>query len=161
MAMREYEGIPYDQPPVSWRGHHEVEPDKPVPVTSVLHGLTWQARRVLLIPDESGGICCQTGEYCPVVVRRMYFQKGLKFEGHGTWQDPHVAYVITKDGRLSLKPQEGRAPWRDIGTIMLYSGNDGRHREPVIVSHYSEVRKSIETVDSPVSLKVFGLEPDD
>lgn len=157
MAMREYEGVPFDQPPIAWRGTHDIGPDKAIPVTSVLYGLTWQARRVLLIPDETGGSCGQSGEDCPVIVRCMYFQKGLKFTGHGTWQDPHVAYLRKKDSTPSLKPQEGRTPWRDIATLMLKAGSEDSHKEPIIVHHYREVRESIDTIEAPASLQVFGL----
>jgi CRISPR system Cascade subunit CasA len=158
MAVREYEGIPFDDPPIAWCDHHEVEPGREVPTTSVLYGLTWQARRVLLIPDEAGGTCSQTGEECPVVVRRMYFQKGLKFTGHGIWQDPHVAYLRRKDGSLSsLKPQEGRAPWRDIASLMLKGDREGQHIEPIIVSHYRDVREGIDMIETPASLQIFGL----
>ncbi|MDW7657818.1 MAG: type I-E CRISPR-associated protein Cse1/CasA [Bacillota bacterium] len=145
IAIRENQSIPFDNPPVAWRGGLTVEPNKSVPFTSVLYGLTWQARRVLLISDDDGK------------VRNMYFQKGLKFEGFESWRDPHVAYNIGKNGRSSLKPQESKALWRDIGTLLLPEQSNADHFPPIIINHCRRIYRNINSEKNIISVSIFGL----
>lgn len=103
--------MPYDDPPPFWRCKIEVEPKKVVESTSLLYGLTWPARRVLLIPDESGGFCAQTGQKCLTIVRKIVFQTGSQFGEFSYWRDPYVPYSHNKEGKFSIKPMIGREIW--------------------------------------------------
>lgn len=79
----------------------------PPPGVSYLSGLTAQPRRVRLLPQMEDG---------HIVVRQMAFDKGYDY-AQVVYQDPHALYV-QKDAELqSLKAQESRAVWRDVGAM--------------------------------------------
>jgi hypothetical protein len=128
--------LDYCDPRVCWRKPLQVEPGKSIALTSLLAGMTMMARRVNLIPDEAGGICTQSGKRCDVVVKVMYFQKGLNFVGYNSWRDPHVPYSISDKGRASIKPQLGKECWRNIGDIF---GAD--QRSPDVIKQYIKLKE--------------------
>lgn len=127
-----------DEPP-AWRSDKVVKKEK-ISQFSLLQGLTWQPRRVRLIPSE-GGTCTYTGECKDALVREIYFDPG--FQASGDWADPQVAYRIDDRGKIPIRPYEDREVWRDIGPLALlqkddYSGEKGKvHFErPAVVQQY-------------------------
>lgn len=128
--------IPWDIPPVAWRDPDPVIPREQCSSVSVLGALTWRPRRVTLIPAEDG------------LVRQIYYTAGLDFRGNTSWKDPHVPYrKRSQKGKkaaasmpewFSVKPQSGRALWRDVGSIIA-ARIDSTHRPPLILSQRSEV----------------------
>lgn len=125
----------YAQPPVAWRAPAPESAGASPSGISYLSGLTAQPRRVRLLPvQEEGGI----------VVRTMAYDKGYVYEA-ADYPDPHAIYVKSKkDGvRRSLKAQESRALWRDIGSMVSAEGSslailhnikDKLPEEPAVVS---------------------------
>ncbi len=97
----------YAQPPVSWRDPMPVSAGGPPPGVSYLSGLTAQPRRVRLLPQMEDG---------HIVVRQMAFDKGYDY-AQVVYQDPHALYVQKDDELQSLKAQESRAVWRDVGAM--------------------------------------------
>lgn len=160
------EGMPLDRPAVAWRNRSEVLPNCEVGHTSYLYGLTWPARRICLVPGTEGGYCTYTGVQSDQLVTNIYFQAGLKFTGHRQWRDPFVAYLITREGRVSLKPRENRGAWRDLGALLFnHSGFLGEEviqtEPPAIIEQYRRmVRNGLWRRQTALRIEVFGLVTD-
>jgi CRISPR system Cascade subunit CasA len=153
--------IPLDNPKIAWRNAQQVEPNKGVTTTSYLYGLTWQSRRICLIPDETGGHCTFTGKKSKVLVREAYFQAGWKFEGYDNWKDPHVAYHYKDNTRSSLKPHEGRASWRYLGPILLSRSNSSSNQCPAIIEQYqSLIRHGLWKGNKYLQTEIYGVATD-
>lgn len=155
--------IPIDKPDIAWRNNQQVEPNTGVNVTSYLYGLTWQSRRVCLIPNENGGYCTFTGKKVDILVKEAYFQAGWKFEGYDNWKDPHVAYYYKDNKRGSLKPKEGRASWRYLGPI-IFARNDAMASSvkdaqcPAIIEQYhSLIRQGLWKGEEFLRTEIFGV----
>lgn len=94
---------------------------------SYAQSLTWQPRRLRLIPGE-GGTCSLTGRNSPVLIRTMKFGPGDSCDFG--WEDPNCAYRF--DGREAdpakvrkiMRPRPGREIWRDIGPLALLREGD-------------------------------------
>lgn len=112
----------------AWCESGEVTPKKEFADVSMLQALTWQPRRATLI----------AGEYR--IVSEVYWQQGHNFKGNALWRDPHVPYRMLKNGEYaSLKPQPGRAFWRDLGALAA-SREDRYGRPPLVVANAPEDR---------------------
>lgn len=158
--------IPFDNPPIAWRNFNPVLPKQKVNMTSYLYGLTWQARRILLVPSDSG-YCSYSGEFCNITVSRICFQQGWGFEGQNLWIDPFVPRQSTKTGFAPIKVDDGRATWRYVAplalskTIVRKGSNEVIVLRPEImnqfVNHWMEVLNSLGRRDSDLTLESFGL----
>lgn len=158
--------IPFDDPPVAWRNTTPVIPGKEVTQVSYLYGLTWQARRICLIPSEEG-ICTYSGRSGQVMVRTTYFQKGWKFQGHSLWIDPHTPRLQSDKGVGSVKPRDGRASWRDLSPLALSGANlssnvnERAFRRPEVVNQFIQEwtpeLRSINKFPSNLQIEIFGL----
>lgn len=150
-----------DNPPIAWRNNDIVVPGKQVSTVSYLYGLTWHSRRVTLIPGEKSGVCSYSGMESPILVASAYFQKGLKFEGHGTWTDPHTPRVQTEKGISAIKPKEGKALWRDVGPLVLLHNTDmGKYRyfKPEVVHQFANMSDEIDENDyGTIEVEAYGL----
>ncbi len=135
LTREEGKEVNYDTPPVVWRNNEEVVPKQKETSTSVLYGMLYPCRRVLL-RSEMGGI-----------VKRMYFCQGKNYVGYDSWQDPHVSYCITDKGKSSLKPEIEKEPWRNIATILGKGPTS-----PVFVNRIIEHKLADE-----VAVKVYGV----
>jgi hypothetical protein len=63
----------------------------------------------------------------------VYFQQGHNFIGNDLWRDPHVPRFQKKDeSYANLKPELGRALWRDAGTLV---GRDRESRPPAVAAY--------------------------
>lgn len=110
----------------AWREDGKVEPKREFADVSMLRALTWQPRRATLLADEGG------------IVSEVYWQQGHNFKGNALWRDPHVPYRILKGGEYtSLKPQSGRAFWRDLGALAA-SREDRYGKPPLVVANAPE-----------------------
>jgi CRISPR type I-E-associated protein CasB/Cse2 len=79
-----------------------------------LEGLTWQARRALLLPTPGEGRCCsrcggQEDGPDPRIVRQVIFAKGrtLREVAGRDWRDPHAAHL---DGGVIRPPESVADP---------------------------------------------------
>ena len=118
VAVMECGNIAYGRP--AWREPGSVVPKKVFADVELLAALTWQPRRVTLLCGEDG------------LVSQLYLQQGHNFLGNRLWRDPHVPYRRLKSGDCSsLKPQQGRAFWRDLGALAASRG--GQYGMPPLV----------------------------
>jgi len=114
-----------DEPP-AWRSTRTVGGAR-CKGASYAQSLTWQPRRLRLIPGE-GGTCSLTGRNSPVLIRTMKFGPGDSCDFG--WEDPNCAYRF--DGRETdpakvrkiMRPRPGREIWRDIGPLALLREGD-------------------------------------
>lgn len=105
-STRELGNINLDHFPCSWNSSERIIPGMKIPAVSFLSAMTFQSRRITLIPDDDG------------LIRKCYFSPGMNFLGNDLWKDPFVAYFKKDDGTFgSVKPQKGRELWRDVGNI--------------------------------------------
>ena len=99
--------ISYGEGMVPWRSGRPIIPKEKVINITMLEGLTWRPRRIMLTCDSDG------------MVRKVFREQGSNFIGNDIWRDPHVAYRKNqKDEWISWKPKSGRDLWRDLGTIL-------------------------------------------
>ncbi len=140
VATKEHPGI--EDGTVPWRNEETLIPKHEYVTISLLEALTWQPRRITLMQEEDG------------MVRHIAFQQGKNFRGNELWRDPHVAYRCSKKGEWSsVKPQPGRALWRDIGTLLSDSSN-ARFRPPLTVSRSGEL---LDSISAPLIIQQVGL----
>ena len=130
VAEKECSPISYGWHEVPWRKPCCIIPKQEAADVSMLEALTWQPRRITLIPDTDGHI------------RKVYFQQGRNFRGNGLWRDPNVAYKLSPKGEWSsIKPQSGRALWRDVGTLLM-DQSGARSRPPLVIAQAPRILDS-------------------
>ncbi len=152
--------------PPAWRSGTQIVGERRR-CNSLLEGLTWQPRRIRLIPSE-GGTCTYTGRESSMLVRNMSFGPGLMFEGE--WTDPQVAYMITKNGATPLRAQGDKEIWRDVGPLMLlrehdYEGGKGKQKvrfaRPAVVNQFLILRdERVISASESLSVQVYGIRTD-
>lgn len=121
LSVAECGNIAYGRP--AWRAEAQVAPKEEFPNVDMLQALTWRPRRVTLLCGEDG------------LVSELYLQQGHNFKGNALWRDPHVPYRRQKSGEYaSLKPQQGRAFWRDMGSLAA-SREDKYGKQPLVVTN--------------------------
>ena len=96
--------------PELWRSRSPIVPKAPVERTSILYGMLFPSRRIRLTEQDG-------------MVKKIYYQPGLRFTGFSGWSDPHVAYRFVADkkgqvSRIPLKPSQSKEPWRNISTLL-------------------------------------------
>lgn len=142
--------LDFDQPPVAWRNDNSIDPGKKVAITSLLYGITWQPRRILLIPEYN--------EIGQLVVKRMYHQSGLMFEGQATWKDIHVPYILDKEGKPdALRPNPEIPIWRDLHPAVLCNRYSPTYMPPTILFHYDRIFEDFDRETRNINLYVFGV----
>ena len=120
ISEKEYTAVDYGYGEVPWRDGKPVIPKEEFATVSLLEALTWQPRRIHLICGDDG------------MISQIHLQQGRNFKGNGAWRDPFVAHRRTQKGEFtSVKPQSGRALWRDIGSIV--SDRNNLHCIPPLV----------------------------
>ncbi len=141
-----------DTPP-AWRNEQAPTGDR-CTQTSLREALTWRPRRIQLVPGGPGR-CTLTGRETPTLIQTMKFTAGASCALE-TWRDPAAAYRLSKDGVLILRPQEGKAIWRDTGPLALL--HVGR---PRLVDQFAELSGSPWWSGQPdLKLTVYGMRTD-
>jgi CRISPR system Cascade subunit CasA len=121
--------------------------------------LTWQSRRILLIPDTS-----PEGTTC---VRDAILMKGYQFaEGFEQWNaETMVAFSTRKSARggpavLPIKLDADRAVWRDSQALIQSAA--GEHQRPKIMGWIDRLIEEGRILDEHtiVPLDIYGLIPD-
>lgn len=128
-----------DCPPVLWRNFDEVVAKEKIAKTSWLLGMLFPARRIRLIPDE-------TGES----VSGVYFSQGMNYKVTDSWTDPHVTYRYNKKGRFNWKPSGDETIWRNLTDIIDTNGKCAAQ----IVAQYEKLEHSSATM----SLMIYGVQ---
>lgn len=125
VSVEELGNIPFGAGEAAWLRNDPVKPGEKAVDMSYQKALTWLPRRLTLKWDANG------------MVRCLYLQNGLNFQGNALWLDPNVIYRKTKDGLwASLKPELGRQLWRDAGTLLT---GDPATRGPIPVQNIGQV----------------------
>jgi len=116
-----------DEPP-AWRSDRTVGGVR-CKGSSYAQSLTWQPRRLRLIPGK-GGTCSLTGRESPVLVHTMKFGPGDSCDFG--WEDPNCAYRYDEQEadptkvRKIMRPRPGREVWRDTSPLALLREGDQR-----------------------------------
>ncbi len=121
------------------------------PVRGYLDYLTWQSRRILLVPIEVGGVLC--------------FAKLRMLQGHRLPEEyralePMAALrVDKKKGVLARRLLEARSLWRDSGALL--SRHTEEDRRPEVIEWVSQLLRSDALPESfPLGLACVGLATD-
>lgn len=112
----------------AWNGETRIEQGKIISAVGYLESLTFPARRVRLyplpIPTQEHCILC--GTLSPVVVQHILYEMGHhRGEQSGVWDDPFIARRPVKETKgkptepLPVRPEAGKALWREYGTLLL------------------------------------------
>ena len=104
---------PAEDRPV-WEMEDPYTPDRPVPLGYLDH-LTWQNRRVLLLPEETPA---------GVRVRHMTVAPALRLGAEV--RDPMKHYRVRGKRLVSLRFREDRALWRDSAALLELSSADSQ-----------------------------------
>lgn len=108
---------PRDKP--AWEMDNPFLPDREFPF-GYLDYLTWQNRRVLLRPEQSGS---------EIVVRAMTMGPALRLDS--TLFDPMKHYRLDdKLGQLATVFNEDRVLWRDSASLFTFQSDTGRKVRP-------------------------------
>lgn len=115
LSQQETGNISYGLGDVPWRGGCSIEPKSEAASVTMIGAQTWQPRRVTIRTEDG------------VNVQTIAYQQGRNFRGNDLWHDPHVPQFKKKDNTMAtVKPELGRALWRDVGTL-VYDQNGGSH----------------------------------
>lgn len=129
--------LSFDQPPVFWRNRAEVAAKQEVAKTSWLYGMLFPARRIHLLPDE-------TGER----VEQIYLSQGLNYVVTNVWNDPHVTYRTTDKGRFNWKPNDDETIWRNLTYLV------DERETPQIVAQ----RRHLDLDEETIHLVLYGVQ---
>jgi CRISPR system Cascade subunit CasA len=114
-----------------------------------LDALTWQPRRVELLPQVAQGTLLVTG----VVT-------GVGLETQGDWIEPmHALFVRDpKRGAEAVRFDPDRSPWRDATALFQASGVGGEHRRPAVCAQIAAlVERDALTRSSLFTIDLYGL----
>lgn len=110
-----------------------VKKDDKVAAVGYLESLTFPARRMRLYPHVDQTFCTYCGRPTDVYVADMLFEKGHWLsEDVGIWEDPFVAFrtpqgrsMSRDDGPRPVRPEEGKAVWREYTNLLLEEDDAG------------------------------------
>jgi CRISPR type I-E-associated protein CasA/Cse1 len=121
-----------DQP--TWRGDSEIPASTLKRDVGLVAGLSWQPRRIQLLPGSSG-LCSLCGTQTDVLVHESLWAQGhSRPKDSPWWRDPFVAY--TRKGSeqpRGYQPRDERALWRDYAILFLPStSEEGRYPAAIV-----------------------------
>lgn len=145
LRFTEYEPMPnlsLDQP--AWEMADPFQPARHFP-NGYLDYLTWQNRKILLIPE---------GSPTEPIVRNMTASPGLRLDA--SVLDPMKHYRVDSErGNLVLRFSEGRALWRDSAALLHLE--DDRAVRPPATFHFIARLVEDELVDSQQLYRFMAL----
>jgi len=131
-----------------WEREAPPEPEH-APPAGYLDYLTWQSRRLRLMPDE--------GENGNPGIRWVHILQGMAFPKEQTPEDPMMAFTRRKEaGFRAVRLSEGRALWRDSVALFRTAGEDSRPPE-TIANVARAVRAGILPRERRYDLEAYGL----
>ncbi len=105
---------------VWWRHDPIVAYKAEVREVGYLHSLTFPARRLRLHPEQVDTPCTRCGAAGGWGVCTMVHQMGeSRPKDAPFWQDPFAAYRVRGDAPTPIRPQKGKALWREFATLFL------------------------------------------
>lgn len=143
VAEKECGNIKYGIGSVPWRSSQNVEPKLEFADITELQGLTWIPRRITLKLDSDG------------LLRTIYLQQGHNFKGNDLWRDPHVPRRKAKDSFVTVKPEQGKSLWRDIGSVVY--DQQGTYAEPPLCLRCLGNILDDEDMPAMINLRMVGL----
>lgn len=122
-----------------WCGPTVVGKSGQVSAVGYVESLTFPARRVRLYPQRGAHRCTQCGQQSAIGVSSVQFEMGHWLsEGSGVWEDPFAAFRKPKGrsksddaGPRPIRPEEGKALWREYGGLLLIE-REGQLRPGVV-----------------------------
>ncbi len=113
------------------------------PPRGYLDYLTWQSRRILLIPEENG------------FVRECHLLQGDALTGD-QFLDPFMAYHKTDQGYLPIRFESDRQIWRDSTSLMIQFGD--RNKPPENLLQLSDlVQRNLPGTRKQIDLWAVGM----
>ena len=151
----------------AWREDKPVMPGERCLRADLLQGWTWRSRRIQLIPGGPGR-CSLTGNESAVLVRGMKFIAGASCDfTNGGWRDPSVPYKIDDKGPKVMRPQEGKAVWRDTAPLALlnarsYTRGDAKIQfsRPHLIEQWAQMVNEGYFEKGPLRLALYGMRTD-
>lgn len=142
----------YNELPPSWRANKVVAKGIEQIETSILDGMTFEARTIKLIPSNG-------------YVKEIYFGSGLKFKTFDIWTDPHVAYTYNKEGvrkaiipRYDSKIGSTKQVWQDFGLIFSSAEDTSKQNKNGSGLMLPAVFKNVKTTKDDIFLiDVYGI----
>lgn len=143
IAKSEYSSNTFDEPPAAWRSNTIVRSGEPLARVSLLHGLTCQSRRIQMLPERKDE---------EIIIKYIFYDKGWDYKTVSNWRDPHVAYYLDDKGvQKVLRPNEGRAIWRDLGRILP------KGTRPAILNNIEEKLLYLDNSSCFAALNTYSL----
>ncbi len=121
-----------------WNRSPIIAKNHEVSAVGYLESLMFPARRMRLFPVTERAPCTHCGVVSSIIVRTMIFDMGhRRRKGAVIWDDPFVAFQQPKgkgdkNEPRPVRPQEGKALWREYTTLLL-TGQDRHDLRPKIV----------------------------
>ncbi len=112
--------------------------------------LTWQSRRVWLIPQESEG---------KITVKEMYMAQGEKLSDDW-YEDPQKIYVLNdKNKRIPLQLRSDRKVWRDAESLLRLNKKGNNYISPKAVNWISSLaERNIIPFSKKYNMEIYGLD---
>jgi len=131
----------------AWEMADAYDPDREQP-HGYLDYLTWQNRRLLLMPEMSDR---------GIVVRTIALTPGLKLDAALLARDPMKHYrVDEKRGYISKRFSEDRALWRDSATLLRFKSTE--QQPPAVLEWLARLAEGrIPMLDDHYSLRCMAL----
>lgn len=113
VASRTQDNVWWGREPLVQRGMEALD-------VGYLHSLTFAARRVRLHPQFVDMPCTRCGAKSLWGVGRISFEMGEQRPKDAPfWFDPFAAYRISEDKPRPIRPEEGKAAWREFAAMFL------------------------------------------
>jgi CRISPR system Cascade subunit CasA len=108
-----------------------------------LHSLTFTPRRVRVYPESAVKLCTRCGQQSEWGARQMIFDMGeSRPKDTAFWRDPFAAYYNSKKNLpIPVRPQEGKAAWRQYGSLFLKlkGSQDGQQMRPRVLDQIADI----------------------
>jgi CRISPR system Cascade subunit CasA len=151
-----------------WNGPPVVAKNQPVGAVGYLESLTFPARRMRLYPRPDPAACTHCGQRSPVTVSTMLFEMGHWLsEGSGTWDDPFVAFRPPQKrpgredaGLRPVRPEEGKALWREYASLLLSQEQNLELRPAVVRQSVALINRGVLDPDRELRFRCVGLRTD-
>lgn len=111
--------------------------------------LTWQSRRIWLVPILYDG---------NIKVKYVYLAQGEKVKQEWNW-DPQMVYKVNKENKtLPLKLDPDRHVWRDAESLLRINDSDSKNRSPAAINWVSTLTQTgIIDLSRRYNLEIYGL----
>jgi CRISPR system Cascade subunit CasA len=160
--------LPHFRPPATaaadrpwWRDDGVVGAAEVRHAVGFLESLTWQPRRVRLIPGPAG-VCTLCGQGASTLVRQIVWSGGrVRPAGAAWWRDPFVAYSNPGERQpAALRLKEDRSLWRDYAALCL-PGSEARSHHPArIIEQAADLGERLGPGGVPPTLQCYALRND-